>query len=108
MVPSSTYSALWDTAPYFVVFVGLVAFLCFEAVQVVRGRVHLGGIARAALELLIVSPVIFLSPLRDWQDFRVARAESHRGNGIQKMVECPSVGPDLGSLDSLQGNKTRT
>jgi len=41
-------------------FVGLIGFVCFEAVQLVRGRVHLGGIGRAALELLIVAPLIVL------------------------------------------------
>jgi hypothetical protein len=46
--------------PAIVFFLALIAFVCFETVQVVRGRVHLGGIARAALELLIVSPVIIL------------------------------------------------
>ncbi len=43
-----------------VFFGGLVFFVCFEAVQVIRGRVHLQGIARAALELLIISPAIIL------------------------------------------------
>jgi hypothetical protein len=41
-------------------FVGLVVFVCFEGVQVARGRVHLSGILRAGLELLIMSPVIVL------------------------------------------------
>jgi hypothetical protein len=40
-------------------FVGL-AFVCFEAVQFARGRVHLREISRAALELLIVAPVVAL------------------------------------------------
>jgi hypothetical protein len=44
--------------PALVFFLALIAFVVFESVQVVRGRVHLGGIARAALELLIVSPVL--------------------------------------------------
>lgn len=46
--------------PPVVFFGGLVVFLCFEAVQVVRGRVHLRGIARAAVELLLISPVMIL------------------------------------------------
>jgi hypothetical protein len=41
-------------------FAGLIVFLGFEAVQLARGRVHLRGIGRAALELIIVSPVIVL------------------------------------------------
>lgn len=44
----------------FAVFLGLVVFLCFEATQLARGRVHIRGVGRAALELLIVSPVIVL------------------------------------------------
>ncbi len=44
----------------FVFFCGLIVFVLFETIQVIRGRVHLGGIVRAFIELLIISPVIFL------------------------------------------------
>jgi hypothetical protein len=36
----------------------LIVFVLVEAYQVARGRIHLRGIGRAALELLIVSPVM--------------------------------------------------
>jgi hypothetical protein len=41
-------------------FFGLIIFVCFEAVQVARGRIHLAGIGRAGLEILILSPAIVL------------------------------------------------
>lgn len=41
-------------------FLVLIIFVCFEAVQVARGKIHLAGIFRAALEILILSPVIVL------------------------------------------------
>jgi protein-S-isoprenylcysteine O-methyltransferase Ste14 len=43
-------------------FFGLIIFVCFEAVQVARGRgrIHLAGIGRAGLEVLILSPAIVL------------------------------------------------
>jgi hypothetical protein len=44
-------------------FFGLIIFVCFEAVQVARGRIHLAGIGRAGLEILILSPAIVLIPV---------------------------------------------
>jgi hypothetical protein len=43
-----------------VFFLGLILFVCFEGVQLARGKVHLRGIARAALEVLVVLPIIVL------------------------------------------------
>lgn len=74
---AKSYKDLWDAAPYILFPVGLVAFLSFEIVQVVRGRVHLSGIARAALELLILSPAIVLLIL--------ARAKISEGIGLNEL-----------------------
>jgi len=69
-------------------FLGLVVFVCFEAVQLARGRVHVRGIGRAALELLVVSPIIVLMILicnRIAEHFRLDAVEA---SAVRRWLTC--------------------
>jgi hypothetical protein len=86
-------------APYIIFPVSLVAFLCFEMVQVVRGQVHLSGIARAALELLILSPVIVLLVVATGKISERLGLNDLEATGLSQMGERHDTRLDRGSLD---------
>ena len=65
--------------------------MLFETIQVIRGRVHLGGIVRAFIELLIISPVIVLLVIVNRKISEYLGLDSLESSALLRWVAPPVV-----------------